>query len=92
MQLLSQQNSKRVNTIEADEKRLRKVSIERKRIEEEKRISEAKESWDEEKKKSWQEFCIFNQKLQQQKALLIKEVEELEAKRERIIETIKIHI
>lgn len=92
MKLLSPKKSQREKRNEDDEKQVVKLLLERKKLEEGKKISEIKESWEPEKKKMWEDFCRFNQEIQQKKAVLLTEIEELEKKREALVDSIKIHI
>lgn len=90
MKLLSPSKSKRDNEVEAEQKSLARLRLQRATLEEQKRLSEL--DWEPEKKKKWDEFCAFNQDVEQKKAKLIREVSELEAKRDALIEHIKIYI
>lgn len=92
MQLLSKKKIERERAFESDEKRIASLKIQRKRLEEEKKLSDAFEDWEPEKKRLWKEFAKWNQNMQTKKALIIQEIEELEKKRDSLIDTIRIHL
>lgn len=91
MKLLSSSIVRRDKTVKADENRLARLKIKVREEQEAKKLSELRDNWDEEEKKRWQRFCQFNQEIQQRKALLIREIEELEHKKEVLIENLRIY-
>lgn len=92
MQLLSPKKSQRAKRIEDDEKKVAALRVERKKLEESRKISELKDNWEPEKKKIWDDFCKWNQEIQQKKARLLVEIEELEKKRDALVDNIKVYI
>lgn len=89
MKLLSADKTRRVNSTE---KQVASLYLQRKKLEEEKKMALLVKDWDVEKKKEWDKFVQFNQDIQKRKAKLIDEINVLEEKLVTLSSTIKIHI
>lgn len=92
MRLLSVKKSTRARRIEDDEKQVAQLRLEKARLKEQKEIAELKESWEPEKQRIFKEFCTWNKGIQEKKAKLLMEIDELEKKLEVLVDNIKIHI
>lgn len=92
MQLLSVKKTTDDRRIQADEKRTARLKAERMRNEAEKSLALSISDWDKEKKKKWDEFCKWNQEIQQKKALILREIEQLEHKRDVLIENLNTYL
>lgn len=89
MKLLSVDKIRRVGSTE---KQVASLYLQRKKLEEEKKMALLVKDWDVEKKKEWDKFVQFNQDIQKRKAKLIDEINVLEEKLVTLSSTIKIHI
>ena len=92
MQLLSSQKVRLGKKLQDDEEQLSRLKVQRKTSEEQRKFSESVADWDNEKKKSWEAFCRWNQTIQVKKALLLSEIEFLERKRDALVENIKVYL
>lgn len=91
MKLLSKKLIARDNRIHEGEERIIKVKQQIREENAKKKLIRENDLTHEEEKR-WKEFCVFNQDLQQRKAILLIEIEDLEKKKEMLVESIKIHL
>lgn len=92
MRLLSQKKIGRDKKLQSDDERAASLKAKIKKIKEDQSLADAINDWDKEKKKKWDDFCKWNQELQGKKALILQEVEELEHKREVLIENLQAYV
>jgi len=89
MKLLSVKKTKRDTQSQNDDKQLAHLKAQIAKNQAEKKLAESINDWDKEKEKKWAEFSKWNQEIQGRKAILIIEIEELEKKRDRLIDNLR---
>ena len=85
MKLLSKNTSNEVKQADVEYERLRQIRIARKRIEEERSLEELRDNYNPEKKEMQDDFEKFKKKYVDRKSKLLREIDELEAKREMLL-------
>ena len=89
MKLLSVKKTKRDTQSQNDDKQLASIKAQIAKNEAEKKLAESINDWDKEKQRKWEDFSKWNQELQGRKAILIIEIEDLEKKRDRLIDNLR---
>ncbi len=85
MKLLSNKNLNEVRQYDIEYERIRKIRIARKRIEEERSLEELRDNYNPEKRQMHDDFEKFKKKYVDRKSKLLREIDELEAKREMLL-------
>lgn len=90
MKLFSRKDESLQKFLEREKEKTAKIVSRKERAIAEKELIETEMSIDPEKRKRWIEFCEFNKGIQQRKAKLLLEIEELEKRKERLLMSIDI--
>lgn len=85
MKLLSKNEAKEVRQADIEYERLRQIRIAKKRLDEERALEELRDNYNPEKRKMHDEFETFKKKYVARKSKLLREIDELEAKREMLL-------
>lgn len=91
MRLLSNKATGQRKRLQDEENRMAILKLKRKAQEEERRLYASIDDIDIEQKKRWDDFCRFNQEIQQKKAILMLEIGELEKTRDHLEETLTVY-
>lgn len=83
--------TKQENTLKAEDSKVKRIKAEIRYAKEQKRLSEVYLDWDIVKKKKWEEYCEWNQEMEQRKAKLLSEIERLEHKRDVLLDNLRIY-
>ena len=90
MKLFSRKEESFEKFLAREKEKTAKIVSRKERAIAEKELIETEMSIDPEKRKRWIEFCEFNKGIQQRKAKLLLEIEELEKRKERLLMSIDI--